>query len=57
MGDGEDDDLFFPQHVGDIRLAKTRREIHTARGLVAEVVVERGGEDDFAMSPVCSSNA
>src|SRR5665647_378524 len=32
MGDGENDHLVLPNHVGDVMLAKTRSQVHPAHG-------------------------
>ena len=37
MRDGQDDDLIMPQHVGDVVLAKTRRQVHPADDACSDV--------------------
>lgn len=41
MRDGQDDDLLMPQHVGDVVLAKTRRQVQPADDSRADVVEQR----------------
>ena len=37
MRDGQDDDLLMPEHVGDVVLAKTRRQVHPADDACSDV--------------------